>query len=136
MCTPIGSRMSQKSEGSISAFVVCLTMSLIVLAGLVFDGGRVIARYAELSDIAENAARIGAQQVVGIRSGDPQLNEVAASRRIENFLNDKRLSGRVTVRDGGTIVEVREKIPMVLLSLIGIRERHIVVTRTSFVVSG
>lgn len=128
--------MSQKSHGSISAFVVCLTMSLLVLAGFVFDGGRVIARYAELSDIAENAARIGAQQVVGIRSGDPQLNDVAASRRIEDFLSDKRLSGRVTVRDGGTIVEIREKVPMILLSMIGIRERDIVVTRSSFVVSG
>lgn len=125
-----------RSRGSISAFVVCLTMSLLVLAGLVFDGGRVVARYAQLSDTAENAARIGAQQVVGIRAGEPRLNESAARRRIADFLNQNNVAGRVTVRDGGAIVEIRDTVEMRLLSLIGIRDRRVIVTRTSFVVSG
>ncbi len=111
-------------------------MSLLLLAGFVFDGGRVVARYAELSDIAENAARIGAQQVVGIRSGNPYLDERAASRRIESYLSDKKVVGRISVHDGGTVVEVRASVPMRMLSLIGIRERKILVSRTSFVVSG
>lgn len=124
------------SQGSISAFVVCLTMSLLVLAGLVFDGGRVVARYAELSDIAENAARIGAQQVSGIRAGEPRLNENAARHRIEDFLSDLHVTGRVAVQSGGAVVEVRDIVRMRLLSLIGIRGRSVTVTRTSFVVSG
>lgn len=111
-------------------------MCLLVLTGLVVDGGTVIARYAELSDIAENASRIGSQQIVGIRAGDPQLNEVGARQRINEFLTSKHLTGRVTTRSGGTIVEIRTSVPMRMLSIIGIRERHIVVTRTSFVVSG
>jgi hypothetical protein len=136
MSLPIDKCVQEKSQGSISAFVVCLTMSLLLLAGFVFDGGRVVARYAELSDIAENAARIGAQQVVGIRSGNPYLDERAASRRIESYLSDKKVVGRISVHDGGTVVEVRASVPMRMLSLIGIRERKILVSRTSFVVSG
>lgn len=136
MCTQIGKRNLASSSGSISAFVVCITMSLLVLTGLVVDGGRVIARYAELSDIAENASRIGSQQIVGIRAGDPELYEVGARQRINDFLDSKHLSGRVTARDGGTIVEIRATVPMRVLSIIGINERRIVVTRTSFVVSG
>lgn len=111
-------------------------MSLLVLAGLVFDGGRVVARYAELSDIAENAARIGAQQVSGIRAGEPRLNENAARHRIEDFLSDLHVTGRVAVQSGGAVVEVRDIVRMRLLSLIGIRGRSVTVTRTSFVVSG
>ena len=111
-------------------------MSLLVLTGLVVDGGRVVARYAELADVAENASRIGSQQIVGIRSGDPQLNEGEARRRIIEFLNTRHINGRVTVSAGGTIVEIRESVPMRMLSIIGIYERRIVVTRSSFVVSG
>ena len=111
-------------------------MSLLVLTGLVVDGGRVIARYAELSDVAENASRIGSQQIVGIRTGDPQLNEVGARQRISEFLSSKGLSGNVTARDGGTFVEIRTTMPMRMLSIIGIHDRRIVVTRSSFVVSG
>lgn len=136
MYSPIDKCAHEKSQGSISAFVVCLVMSLLLLAGFVFDGGRVVTRYAELSDIAENAARIGAQQVVGIRSGDPHIDERAASRRIESYLSDKKVARRISVHDGGTVVEIHDSVPMRLLSLIGIRERDIVVSRTSFVVSG
>lgn len=136
MCTQIDKSNPVSSNGSISAFVVCITMCLLVLTSLVVDGGTVIARYAELSDIAENASRLGSQQIVGIRAGDPQLNEVGARQRINEFLTSKHLTGRVTARDGGTIVEIRTSVPMRMLSIIGIRERHIVVTRTSFVVSG
>jgi len=111
-------------------------MSLLVLTGFVIDGGRVIARYAELSDIAENASRIGSQQVVGIRAGDPRLNESGARQRINEFLGGQRFETRVDVHDGGTVVEIRDTVPMRVLSIIGIRQRQIVVTRTSFVVSG
>lgn len=136
MCTQTGKSLAKSSNGSISAFVVCITMSLLVLTGLVVDGGRVIARYAELSDVAENASRIGSQQIVGIRTGDPQLNEVGARQRISEFLSSKGLSGNVTARDGGTFVEIRTTMPMRMLSIIGIHDRRIVVTRSSFVVSG
>jgi len=111
-------------------------MSLLVLTGFVIDGGRVIARYAELSDIAENASRIGSQQVIGIRAGDPHLNESGARQRITEFLRSHRLSGQVMVGDGGTVVEIHDVVPMRMLSIVGIRQRQIAVTRTSFVVSG
>jgi len=60
---------SSTQRGSISALVVCLVISAIAVVGISYDGGRVVSSYVELSDVAQNAARIGAQHVVGIREG-------------------------------------------------------------------
>ena len=128
--------MKQKSQGSISAFIVCLTMSLLLLVGFVYDGGRITSRYAEISDMAENAARIGAQQVVGIRAGKPHIDEEAARRRITTYLQENGVQGRLLIRDGGAVVVISSSVPMHFLSLIGVRERQLRVTRIAQVVKG
>ena len=62
--------MNQSTErGSISALVLGLTITFMLCAGLVVDGGRVVSRYLELADIAENAARSGSQELRSLRSG-------------------------------------------------------------------
>ncbi len=128
--------MSNKEQGSISAFVVCSLLGITSLAGLVFDGGRVVDAYADMSDAAENAARIGCQQIAGIRSGSIYVDNTDASRRITNYLRAENLEGEIEVQDGGVRVTVRKAIPMKLLSLIGIRGRTVTVTRAAHVVSG
>lgn len=51
--------MKRKNKGSLSAMVVCLVMATMSLAGLAYDGGRVVSTYMEMSDAAQNAARLG-----------------------------------------------------------------------------
>lgn len=128
--------MSHRNRGSISAFVVCVFLGLTAVTGLVFDGGRVITAYAEISDIAENAARIGCQQVSGIRAGKPYVDKSLASTEVFNFLSSQGIQGEVAIRDGGASVTVQRTVTMKLLSLIGIGKRTIKVTRSSSVVSG
>jgi hypothetical protein len=128
--------MSNKEQGSISAFVVCSLLGITALSGLVFDGGRVVDAYADMSDTAENAARIGCQQIAGIRSGNMYVDNTNASRRIASYLRAKDLEGEIEVQDGGVRVTVRKVISMRLLSLTGIRERTVTVTRSAHVVSG
>ena len=48
--------LSNSERGSISGFVVVLSMTFVACAGLAFDGGRMIAARAEATDAAENAA--------------------------------------------------------------------------------
>jgi len=49
--------------GQVTAFVVTLAASLILMAGLVLDGGLVLAAKRRAINEAEAAARTGAQQV-------------------------------------------------------------------------
>ncbi len=126
----------RNSNGSISAFVVCFAMSIISLAGLVFDGGRVIAEYARTSDLAENAARIGCQQISGIREGRPHLNTSLAQSEMLKYLRDRNIQGKTLVEDGGAQVTITRVVSTKFLVLIGIRERTVKVTRSARVVSG
>lgn len=124
------------ARGSISAFVTCSVLCLMALTGLVFDGGIVVAEYAQLTDVAENAARIGCQQIVGIRNGKPHLDASSAQSEMLKYLNDRNIQGKVDVEDGGAQVTLTKSVPMKFLALIGIRERTVTVVRSARVVSG
>ena len=65
-------------NGVVSAFVLGLMMTFVVCAGLGVDGGRLVASRLELADHAENAARIGAQELTELRSGEPTIDESQA----------------------------------------------------------
>jgi hypothetical protein len=60
-------------RGSISMFVVIFTIAVLMLAGLVYDGGLAISARQRAADIAEEAARAGANavDVDALRSGAP-----------------------------------------------------------------
>jgi hypothetical protein len=55
-----------REKGSISGLFVCLVVGLLSITALVFDGGKVVQTYDELSTLAADTARIGGQQIVGI----------------------------------------------------------------------
>jgi hypothetical protein len=50
-------------EGTVTAFVVIFTFALVMLAGLVLDGGLALAAKVQAVDEAQAAARAGAQAV-------------------------------------------------------------------------
>lgn len=128
--------MRTSQQGSISALVVCSVAGLLALAGLVYDGGRVIGEYVQLVDIAENAGRIGSQQMVGIREGNPRIDRVRANESINQYLDQYRINAVVDVADGGVRVMLRKRVHLTLLSLIGIGYRDIRITRLVDVVEG
>lgn len=124
------------SRGSVSAMVVCLVSTFVLLTGLAFDGGRVINSYVRLSDIAENAARIGAQNIVGIRAGHPHVDPLRATTSMDEFLSAFSLSGEYSFTGTTVSVEVAERLPMTVLKAIGIRNRRVHVMRIVTVVDG
>lgn len=128
--------MDRSSRGSVSAFVVCLFLGMVALIGLAYDGGRMSSRYGELSDLAANAARIGAQQVTGIRAGEPRIDPDGARVAAARFLARRNLPARIVVQGDRITVSVRTVVPMRILSLLGVRERTIVVSRTVEMVAG
>ena len=128
--------MNVRNRGSLSALVVCLVMATMSLAGLAYDGGRVVSRYMEISDAAQNAARLGGQQIVGIREGNPRIDEDLATSAMRAYLVTHGLTGIFDIQGTRTTVTVSTKISMRILGIIGVGERTIRVNRTVDVLDG
>src|SRR3954454_22297177 len=56
-------RGPDRDRGTISMFTVLFTVSVFLLAGLLIDGGLAISARERASDIAEQAARAGANDI-------------------------------------------------------------------------
>ena len=128
--------MSVRNRGSMSAMVVCLIMATMSLAGLAYDGGRVVSTYMQMSDAAQNAARLGGQQLVGIRNGHPHIDEDLATSAMRAYLMARGLTGSFDIQGTRATVVVSTKVPMRILGIIGVGERTIRVNRTVDVVDG
>lgn len=123
-------------RGSLSAMSVCLALSMMALVGLVFDGGAGVNEYMRLSDIAENAARRGAQEIVGIRAGNAHIDSREASIASKNYLRSHGISGSVLITRESVTVEVEGDVKFQILSIIGLSRRHLRVVRTAGIVAG
>ena len=128
--------MNVRNRGSVSAMVVCLITATMSLAGLAYDGGRVVSTYMQMSDAAQNAARLGGQQLVGIRNGHPHIDEGLATSAMRAYLVVRGLTGSFDIQGTRATVVVSTKVPMRILGIIGVGERAIRVNRTVDVVDG
>ena len=116
--------------------MVCLVMATMSLAGLAYDGGRVVSAYMAMTDAAQNAARLGGQQIVGIRDGHPHIDENSATSTMRVYLAVRGMTGKFDVQGTIATVEISKKVPMRILGIIGVGERTIRVIRTADVVDG
>jgi hypothetical protein len=126
--------MSGKSRyelGSISGFVLVLSMTFVACAGLAFDGGRMIAARAEATDAAENAARAGAQQVTSLRSGSPSIDENSAIIAAHQYLESIGIPGVAKAHENSVTVTTSIKVPMTLLGLFGVRDKSVLAVRSA-----
>ena len=118
-------------DGVVSAFVVGLMMTFIVCAAFGVDGGRLVATRLELADHAENAARIGAQEITDLRSGSPKIDQNLAQRSSTTYLADQDLNYSVSVSSNSVTVTAIREVEMTLLKLFGVHNHTISVTRTA-----
>ena len=123
-------------RGSVSAFVVSLMMGLIAVVGLVNDAGAVLLRYCEIADVAQNAARVAAQQVTGIRAGNPRIDVSDAREAAIEYLRREGHSGLVTVAPGMVTISVSARPRIVFLGLFGVRQPVVSVNRSAQLVEG
>ena len=117
--------MHNDDRGSVTAFIVGLVMTFIACAGLAVDGGRLVTAKGRASDRAENAARLGAQAVTGIRLGVPIVEERRAVRIASDFLRSVGASGSVDANRFEVCVTIREQVGMTLLDLVGVDSRPV-----------
>lgn len=104
---------------SISTFVAAVMVPLMLVMGLVIDGGAQASARARAHAVAAEAARAGADAhaAASVTSGDPAQ---AAARAAQVVLDRHQVSGTVTVARQVT-VNTTITIDTVFVSLIGVR---------------
>lgn len=105
-------------RGSVSPFLAVIAVALVMVAGLVYDGGEVLAAQARARDLAGNAARAGAQEIDldALRlTGRPRLEPVRAAAAANAFLVDEGVAGDVLVVGERITVTVRLSYDMRIL---------------------
>ena len=124
-------RRARGEHGSVSAFVVALTLACLLAAGLALDGGRLVAARLQVDDIAANAARAGAQQVVGLRAGERSLDPSRAEAAARQVLAAAGASGSVRVAGRSITVTASRTQSMLLLGLAGLASRTVTASATA-----
>ncbi len=125
-------------QGSVTVFVVGVLLALMVMGGLVFDGGTIIAGHREADAQAEGAARAAAEQVSipALRSGQTDLDSSRATTAAETYLRQYDHVGTVVVDGDSVTVTVSYQVDMQVLDLVGIRSKTVSATATATAVEG
>ena len=123
-------------RGSLSAFVVCLMAGLVALVGLVNDGGELLLRYSVVTDRTQAAARVGVQQVEGVREGRVRLDVDMARSAALAHLRGGGLRGSVEVSGDSVTVTVSSHRRPGILALIGVRGAVLTIRRSAHLVEG
>ncbi len=105
-------------RGSLSIFFAVMGVGLLMAAGLAIDGGRKLNALGAARDLADNAARAGAQEVDTSRAretGEVVLDATAAEARALAYLASVGRTGSVVVSADTVTVTVAIDQEMVIL---------------------
>ncbi|MHB8246065.1 MAG: pilus assembly protein TadG-related protein [Acidimicrobiales bacterium] len=114
---------SRDNSGQVTVFVVGIMAALLLLAGLVIDGGDVLATRQVAIDNAQAAARAGAQaiSIAAYRSsGNVVLDVAAAKSAADAYLRGVGETGNVAVSGETVTVTVHLRQRLAILSVVGI----------------
>ena len=121
-------------RGQVTALWAILALALLVLGGLVYDGGQILTARRDANNLARQAARAGAQQLDedSVRAGTPTLDAAAAEAAAREFLARRDVTPiAVTVVDTTVTVTVELTQPTPLLALVGIGDRTVTSTASA-----
>lgn len=110
--------LDARQAGSVSAFVAVVAVGLVMVAGMGYDGGHIVAAQATARGLAASAARAGAQEVDldTLRStGEPALDPDRATAAAQAFLSEAGFTGTMRVAGSSITVTVRVHQPMRIL---------------------
>ena len=115
-------------EGQVTPFVTLLAVALLLCAGLVVDGGRILAARRQAADVAGGAARAGAQAVSvdELRATNRQTLDPGRARAdAEAYLAQAGAKGEVDVEGDTVRVTVHQTTPMVILGIAGLVDKKV-----------
>lgn len=121
-------------RGQVTAMWAILALALLVLGGLVYDGGQILTARRDANNLARQAARAGAQELDenSVRAGDPTLDPAAAEAAARDYLARRNVTPiAVNVIDSTVTVTVSLTQPTPLLALVGIDDRTVTSTASA-----
>ena len=110
-------------DGSVSLLLVVMVVGLLIAVGLVVDGGQKLRSSQRADDAAGEAARAAVLSIepgTTIRGQRPRVDQAAARRSAEDYLQRAGVSGSVTVGDGRVQVRTTSSFTPSFLSIIGL----------------
>jgi hypothetical protein len=117
--------MRADERGQVTAFVTLLTLSLLLVIGLVLDGGFILATKRQVDNEALAAARAGAQEVsteVLRATGRSELDERRAEAAALGYLAAVGRTGTASARGDSITVEVEASRSLLILGFAGLRD--------------
>jgi hypothetical protein len=112
-----------RDAGQVTAFTVVMTSALVLVIGLVLDGGLILSARVRALGEAQEAARAGAQAIdlqVYRTRGDVVLDQAQATTAAHTYLASVGASGQVQVTPTRITVTVRRTQHTQILGVIGI----------------
>ncbi len=110
--------------GSVTVFVAITALGILILCGLVVDGGAKLRAVQQADRIATEAARAAGQALdpAALAGGHAALDRQGAVDAATAFLAATQTTGTATIAPDGTTVEVTvtSTAPTAFLALIGI----------------
>ncbi|WP_051951579.1 pilus assembly protein TadG-related protein [Actinacidiphila yeochonensis] len=120
--------------GQATAFFVGVFLALWLFAGIVLDGGLTLAGKTRAMDVAQEAARTGAEQVDLARlrrGGDVRLLKQQAAEAARRYVASTGDSGTASVAGDAVTVQVTHRQRMQILQLVGVRALTVHATATA-----
>ena len=133
-------RLSLDDEGQAALIVVVFALFLIMLIGLVSDGGMILSQRRDLQGLADGAARAAAQpgNQNASRSGSTSIDPTTAEQDAQSYLADAGFEGssNVLTAGGQVTIQLSESVPLGFAKLLGISRTTLHATSTSSPISG
>jgi Flp pilus assembly protein TadG len=121
--TPRRGRRPGRDGGQVTVLMLPVIVALLAVGGLVIDGGAALAARQQAASLAEQAARLGADQLdpESLRGPGPATVDTAAARNAASrYLTGQGHTGRVDIDAAGVTVTVTISRPTSLLHLVGV----------------
>jgi hypothetical protein len=124
----------REDRGSATAWAIGVVAVVALLAGAVLDGGNAMAARVQALDIAQQAARAGANQLDlgALRNhGVVRLNPGAAQAAAQAFLREAGATGTAAATIAQVTVTVTRSEPTLMLQAIGVDAIDMTATATA-----
>ena len=133
-----GRPVGRDERGSVTVLLLGLFLSLIVVAGLVFDGGAIIAGHREADAEAEGAARAAAQQMsaIALHSGTVGIDQSLAQQAVNRYMAPYGHAGIAEVNGDNVTVTVRYPVSLQILSIVGFSKQTVTGTGSATAIEG
>lgn len=125
--------------GRVTPFAVLMTVALLAVAGLVLDAGIALSQKVQALDLAQAAARAGAQELDLVKyrtTNVAELDPARAAAAARTWLASAGVDGDASATTTTVTVTVRRTSNTQLLTLVGVSQLHVSATASATAVQG